>query len=398
MAATRLDISCLCGKASQQVTICGGHDQQQLKASWHASQKLCHCRTCRHVTGVLCASHLPICRPLQSSVDGLAAYSPTPRSTLYFCATCGCHVFVRTKEGSTPPDSDKDTEECQWAVATGTIVESPDPEESKPGLSSGELISEWEWVHDRVSETLDGGTSVWINNMSESPSHIHPESSVATHGTNDILRASCHCRTVRFHITRPDATSVLPKSPFPDLMLPYCRTDPSIVKNHSDVKWWLRGQNNTKYLAGTCACRSCRLASGFEIQTWAFIPRSNILIRSPASHSDEARELQQLDFDTVSPAILQSYESCLGVAREFCPRCGATVFWHNKERPELIDVSVGLLEAPDGARAESWLEWADRVSFAEEAGNQSTGHGIASRRATSLIRSLEHGLRLRKNG
>lgn len=255
-----------------------------------------------------------------------------------------------------------------------------------------------------VSDTLDGGLSIWIDgtSVSEGPFSTHdpaPKSSVATDVANDILPASCHCGTVRFHVTRPDATSLLPKSPYPDLMLPYCRTDPSVVENPSDVKWWLRGsQDGTKYLAGTCACRSCRLASGFEIQTWVFIPRSKIFIRPPASAPEEAREPQKLDFGTVPPHSLKSCESSRGVAREFCPRCGATVFWHDTERPELIDVSVGLLDAPDGARAESWLQWwAGRVSFAEEAGVPSTRRSIASRRATSLIQCLKHGLRLRNN-
>jgi hypothetical protein len=27
---------------------------------------------------------------------------------------------------------------------------------------------------------------------------------------------------------------------------------------------------------GTCVCNSCRLSSGFPIQTWAFVPKSNI--------------------------------------------------------------------------------------------------------------------------
>ncbi|KAJ9134679.1 Glutathione-dependent formaldehyde-activating enzyme [Coniochaeta hoffmannii] len=367
MLFTLLDISCLCGRATQQITVRGGHDQRQ------------------------------------SALDALVAYSPTPHSTSYFCATCGCHVFVCATDASTIPGHENDTEECQWAVATGTIVGGQDTEGSKPGLSSAEdqsndVLSKWDWMHDRVPETMDGGISVWINNVSEAPSDSKAGLFVATYDTGATLPASCHCRTVRFHITRPDASSVLPESGFPDLMLPYCRTDPKIVQNPSDVKWWLCGPERTKYLAGTCACRSCRLASGFEIQAWAFVPRSNIFMHLPASPSDEAREPKKLEFESVSSATFKSYESSPGVVREFCPRCGATVFWHNTERPELIDVSVGLLEAPDGARAESWLEWwTGRVSFAEEAGEQTRGHGIASQRATSLIQSLEHGLSLRNN-
>lgn len=47
----------------------------------------------------------------------------------------------------------------------------------------------------------------------------------------------------------------------------------------------------------------------------------------------------------------------------------------------MIDVSVGLLRAKSGARAEEWLEWATgRVSFAEDAPDK------------MLIRILETGL------
>lgn len=65
---------------------------------------------------------------------------------------------------------------------------------------------------------------------------------------------------------------------------------------------------------------------------------------------------------------MKRFESSLGVYREFCGTCGATVFWHCDERPGVVDVSVGLLRSVSGARAEDWLEWATgRVSFAEDA-------------------------------
>ncbi|KZT60893.1 hypothetical protein CALCODRAFT_480292 [Calocera cornea HHB12733] len=46
-----------------------------------------------------------------------------------------------------------------------------------------------------------------------------------------------------------------------------------------------------------------------------------------------------------------------GVHRDFCGRCGASVFWWNEARDAVIDVAPGILRAPEGARAESWLEW-----------------------------------------
>jgi hypothetical protein len=125
------------------------------------------------------------------------------------------------------------------------------------------------------------------------------------------------------------------------------------------------------------------------MQSWAFVPRVNILFptQAGASHGGEDGEAtdaqwELLDFDKVhQKETLMGYESSPGVVREFCPGCGATVFWHDTSRPELIDVSAGLLvpfeaasgdrdgDGREGVRVESLLEWwTDRVSFAEDAG------------------------------
>ncbi|KAK7964086.1 hypothetical protein PG996_008225 [Apiospora saccharicola] len=154
----------------------------------------------------------------------------------------------------------------------------------------------------------------------------------------------------------------------------------------------------------SCACRSCRLISDFEIQTWAFIPQSNIhlCVGTPVDATDSVitkEEFQALDFAALEAAategwkkMLQSYESSPGVMREFCAKCGATIFWHDKSWPDLIEVSIGLLDAPEGVRAETWLDWwKGRVSFAEEAGNRRQGE--VAKRAVGLIQGLEHGLK-----
>lgn len=98
-----------------------------------------------------------------------------------------------------------------------------------------------------------------------------------------------------------------------------------------------------------------------------------------------------LDFGTLPKGVLTSYSSSPGVVRDFCSGCGATVFWHDGIRPDLVDVSVGLLRAEEGARAESWLKWwTDRVSFEEE--TETGREGAAARTARKLIGALEGGL------
>lgn len=71
--------------------------------------------------------------------------------------------------------------------------------------------------------------------------------------------------------------------------------------------------------------------------------------------------------------------------------CGATVLWHQKDPDDVIDVSVGLLRANDGARAQSWLSWwRRRVSFAEDVDYKRIGSEAES--ASQLIPVLAKGM------
>ncbi|KAI3340965.1 hypothetical protein F4824DRAFT_450206 [Ustulina deusta] len=441
-----LSVSCHCGAAKQTVRLC----EQLSNAPQDIS--LCHCSACRHNTGLLCVSYAGIDQP--DSVEGLAEYrSKTKTITRFFCATCGCHVFRRLESpgkdntNTEVPDSALATAEQKesWAVATGVIV-GLYGESTELSEGGNETLMRYA-KHINTAGTNDGGLSPFIRNVGDShelevvdnwpplPTPPPPPAKEklqdsdrdveekTSSGDNsqeqrgeEIINAFCHCKTVQFHITRPNETSKLPRSNFPDLMVPY-HTGSHQAQNPDDNKWWLRPdldshseqpENHStekgglrRYLAGTCACVSCRLTSGFEIQTWAFIPRANIFFHIPDDHAgssgsepgpaNDAQNIVPLDFATLPPNILKSYESSQGVRREFCSFCGATVFWRDRWRPELMDVSVGLLDADEGARAETWLDWwTGRVSFAEDAKNGRTGE--TARSAKCLIDGLETGL------
>ncbi|KIW91804.1 uncharacterized protein Z519_07774 [Cladophialophora bantiana CBS 173.52] len=213
-------------------------------------------------------------------------------------------------------------------------------------------------------EGMTGGLLTRIDDISSATSNGEVNQVGPTFGDSSELHAGCHCGGVNFRITRPNALSHQCWSPWPDLIVPYHSSSP---ENREDVKWWLRA-NDSKYLAGTCACRSCRLGSGSPIQAWAFIPKANLL----------QLDGKALDYNMET---LKRVESSKGCFREFCSRCGATVFWHCLERPGLVDVSVGLLRAPEGSRAMTWLDWwTERVSFREDALDE------------KLIDNLEKGL------
>jgi hypothetical protein len=397
-----MEMTCHCRATAQTLALPASRTQQTKHAtSSFNSLALCHCSTCRHVTGQLCASYLPITKP---SVSKTMAYATSATTTVYFCMTCGCHVFRST----TTPESDGDG--GVWEVATGVLASGFDGKNSGEDENDDEEREEFKVDgHVNVEDTGDGGLSIYLQEIDGHPTKLHRrDHPAAAHSFSSLwtlddrtlepaasqtrdapeVQASCHCGLVRFHITRPNQASLAPSSDFPDLMIPYISEDPRI-KNPDGEKWWLRAnetETKTRFLAGTCACRSCRLVSGFEIQAWTFVPRSNIFFHRGTD------QVMPLDFEKVHEAgVIQGYESSEGVIREFCPACGATVFWHDKWRPELIDVSVGLLCAPEGARAERWLEWwTKRVSFSEDAALERQGG--PARLAVSLISSLESGV------
>ncbi|KAK8112839.1 Mss4-like protein [Apiospora sp. TS-2023a] len=417
MKGTAYNISCHCGNAAQTVF----STPQSPGETEPRPLDLCHCKSCRHNTGVACVSYMGLAAA--PSLDGLRAYEATPQFTRYFCATCGCHICWRHENAG-----DRGPRKVMYAVATGVIVGRVDEVEEKKRAddgdagdqSSGAFAPEEQYGrHINVAGTKDGGLSRWMPRIDGRAMETHPDwgddpsgfslaAGPATASANaGVLDGFCHCGTVQLLITRPDASSRLPRSGYSDLIVPFHTGSPRIT-NPDDEKWWLRPSQDSsapiRYLAGTCACRSCRLISGFEIQTWAFIPRSNIHLcfGAPVDATDPdiaEEDYQPLDFAALaassgqgSKKVLQSYESSPGVMREFCAKCGATVFWHDKWRPDLIDVSVGLLDAPEGVRAESWLDWwTGRVSFAEDAGNGR--HGEVAKRAVGLIQSLEDGLK-----
>ncbi|KAI5867677.1 hypothetical protein GGS23DRAFT_612805 [Durotheca rogersii] len=425
-----VSISCHCGAAKQTVSLALSPSPSGLTCG----VDLCHCDTCRHSSGLLCVSYAPLLQPPQS-LSGLTAYPPRPPSAeppadeseglgggrggrlsrRYFCDRCGCHVFreqLRRQPAAPAAPSAATTageertgegEGQAWGVATGVIIgRAAAADESRSGADgdAGEERPLLRCVgHANVADTLDGGLARFVR-LAGAPADPAGGERGPGAPRDDALEARCRCGTLRFRITRPDAASRLPRSNFPDLTLAYCAAPSAAVANPRDEKWWLRagagaapGAAPTRYLAGTCSCRSCRVTAGFEIQTWAFVPRSNILVHAAAAAAAGGGDaLAPLDFSAPAARLpLRSYESSAGVRREFCPRCGATAFWRDRWRPDLVDVAVGLLAAPEGARAEAWLDWwTARVSFAEDAAAGRRG-GVAAW-AKSLVAALEQGL------
>ncbi|OJD12771.1 hypothetical protein AJ78_06688 [Emergomyces pasteurianus Ep9510] len=342
-------IVCLCNCASQTVSLDWSPGPNM--GSHPSVLALCHCDACRRTTGSLCTSYVPLKRGTQSlpKLNGLVEYVESTVVSRWFCEICGAHVFLQLK-------GDDERGET-FMVARGTITDIEFQTESITHLSLANTID------GSVFGATVGAAGVLQSGMKRdacftgSTCTNPAESSIPPPSPTKTLTAGCQCGGVKFFISPPDHTSHLASSPWCDVLVPYhTSTSPSAAAaNPNDVKWWVCA-NGTKYLAGLCAYNSCRLASGFPIQSWAFVSRSNIF-----KSSDGSSLLTYNDFGT-----LKQYKSSPGVYREFCGVCGATIFWHCDERPGVVDVSVGLLRAKTGVRAEDWLHWElGRISFEE---------------------------------
>lgn len=250
-------------------------------------------------------------------LHGLHAYQVSVDETRYFCRICGTHLVLYAR----PLE--------QFRVAAGAVEH------------EGNVIKIT--GHDHVEETKDDGLKRLLReaylfgrpeNLSSSKYFPKVVNSAIESEEAKTLRARCHCGGVEYIVTPPSDKSKSASSPWPDLLVPYHSGSST---NQEDVKRWLRC-NDSKYVAGLCSCRSCRLHAGFAIQSWAFIPKANL--------EKEGSGGKNFDYEF---GTLKRFESSPGVYREFCGCCGATVFWHCEERPHLVDVSVGLFRAESGA-------------------------------------------------
>lgn len=318
MSQIHITVTCHCSSAGQELATPNSVSSTAVTSSAPSPITLCHCTACRHVTGQLLTSYQPIAAA--PDLTKVTAFSASPRDTRYFCTTCGCHIFRCTTDD---PNQDAGDGTEEWTVATGTIVSDTAPSNDSAS-ASGCLLGEFA-SHSHVQDTgKDGGLSTFLPNLEHAPT-LSPHSapppqplpppSTLPPGT---IPASCHCTLVTLYITPPTAASRSPKSPLADLIIPF-NTGSPLIANAADDKWWLRtspSSGKTKYLAGTCACASCRLISGFEIQSWAFIPRTNILIREHEQRG-EPGSVVPLDFEKIPGSTLGVYESSPGMSRNF---------------------------------------------------------------------------------
>jgi hypothetical protein len=220
-----------------------------------------------------------------------------------------------------------DAEEEVWAFGKHVNVESTVDGGLASWLSEidGKRLEAWKEKDGDVLEHSFGDWKAPTTTITPAPSSDPP--------ATEKLHAHCHCNGVSFYIHPP--------------------RDDSVFENVQDT---LTPEAKNKWYALNCLCTSCRLASGCASMPWAFPLMDHITL-----FDDSPYPLTHI-FGSI-----KEYRSSDGVLRTFCGTCGAVVAYACDDRPGMVDIAVGLLDARDGALANSWLEWrVGRCGYGED--------------------------------
>lgn len=338
-----LTAHCLC-KANTFTT-------QVLKSELPLPGLICHCWSCRHVTGALYTSDIRWPEPRTAGdVSKLKVYSFSPNVNLLFCSTCSTPIFWEIIAFPGHP----------LAVFTGALTNC--------------AVTPIKFTEQGfVGDTIDGGASTWLQRVNEDGSECRrfklegeqmaAEDAIALpqdwppvdkligfeKKTEDSVSIRCKCQGVDFVLQRGDYSGI-----------------------EKDQLPWNVDPKTHKLSTVFCGCNSCRLQGGMDIWYWAFIDMKHLSTAQKDAPFPRSKHELKSFIDKKDPVVgsLAYYASTTraGVLRFFCSTCSATVFFTEDERPELVDVSVGLFDAPDGARAEGFLSWSfGEVDFKEDA-------------------------------
>ncbi|OTB06163.1 hypothetical protein M426DRAFT_119224 [Hypoxylon sp. CI-4A] len=298
---------CHCGNIAFSVTLA--------TAALPLNAHMCSCSLCRYTHGTYASFHVALPQGVgpewTSGSVNMTVYKtpdsgPGGHGQRWFCPTCGAH------NGHYEPWAQ------QWIVSAS--------------LFDGPAF--WSFVGFGFPRSAaDGGISSWLprvggKKMTEVTLPRDPppvNRLVIGKDGEERVRAECNCGGVSFTIPRPSDT---------------VRRDPYMGQ-------YVSPKDPRKWKAFLDICRDCQRVSGAQVHSWMLVPRKVLEPEIPAD----------LNFGT-----LKVYQSSDKVKRGFCGKCGATVLIKTTlrsptEETEILNIAMGILRAPEGARAENWVTW-----------------------------------------
>ncbi|KAK1754737.1 Mss4-like protein [Echria macrotheca] len=336
MENTTITARCLCKAQTFTTTV--------KTSSLPLQATCCHCDSCRHTTGAMYLGTVEWPNP-DEDVSALHRYAFSPNVNDYSCPTCGSQLFCK---GTGPDD--------KLEAITAVLHNGPD------------LVRYAKHIF--VGDTLDGGATIWFptdvsgnplprwssgRDRSELLPSDWPSSPSPSPGINKTARVN------------PDSTPLRCHCGGVDLVL---RSAADLVASDSDLPWYVE-PGTRRYFASADGCDSCRLAFSCDLAHWTFGALDHIGFASTSASSGEEEKKFPGTVDELKEAVgavkdrdprfgtLTFYQSSPDVERYFCKRCAANVFYavHVEGRTDMVDISVGVLKHPDGARAEGLLAW-----------------------------------------
>lgn len=112
-----------------------------------------------------------------------------------------------------------------------------------------------------------------------------------------------------------------------------------------------------KWRGGICVCRSCRLSFSQTLVAWLLNVKDDKIFSADGKPYDDS---------TVGEGMRRFQSSDLA-HRDFCTKCGASIFYSAKDEPGQVDIGVGLLRAKEGALARSWVRWDSKLHHIDDA-------------------------------
>jgi hypothetical protein len=291
---------------------------------------VCHCDSCRHSTGGLHVAYTTWPQPREDvNISGLAKYQISTDITYRFCETCSTPLF---RESQRYPS--------KLGVFTGSLKN-----------IDADLIKFTKNIF--VEDTIDGGGSVWFRKPNADGKEIPryrefegemswdwPQASSSTGSETkqeyESIPIRCHCKGIQLTVHRGNYAN----------------------QKREELPTFIDPRTN-KHVALFDVCDSCRLQLGNDVVHWTFVELANITQADGGAFPKTIAELKAaVDAGDQAVGTLACYDSSPPhIYRYFCKTCSACVFYTWDHRPQTVDLAVGLLAAPDGARAEGFLSW-----------------------------------------
>lgn len=291
---------------------------------------VCHCDSCRHSTGALHIIETTWPQPKEDvDISALQSYQFSANVTYRFCGTCSTLIFY---ESARFPS--------KLGVFTGALKN-----------VDADIVRLTKNIF--VEDTVDGGASVWFRKPNSDGKEIPryrefsgeeipwswPEPSCPSGSAKaprqDILPVWCHCKGINMALRFEDYAS----------------------KAKEDFPWFIDPTTH-KRRVNFDACNSCRLQFGHDLVHWASVELANLSHANGKSFPGTTAELKAaVDAGDYTVGTLAYYQSSPGKQRYFCKVCSTSAFFASNHEPEVVKLAIGLLEAPDGARAEGYLSW-----------------------------------------